>query len=189
VYRPIARESVNAPLGLTFDLVSGIVMAILFVALTPALPGGWVHRGIAFGLIAWFFRVAMGSASQAVMFRVPASALFYALLTGLAEMIAPGLALRRVLKAQMKPQGENVYRRQVRCSPPAFTDLFGSEPERKTISESGIVARVRKRVRVRSGVSLVLEPASWRNGRRKPENPELGWLIDSRRSQLTVYRL
>jgi len=32
VYRPIARESVNAPLGLTFDLVSGIVMAFLFVA-------------------------------------------------------------------------------------------------------------------------------------------------------------
>jgi hypothetical protein len=98
VYRPIARESVNAVLGLTFDLVSGIVMAILFVALSPALPRGWVHKGIAFGLIAWFFRVAMGSASQAVMFRVPASAPLYSLLTGLAEMTALGLLYGAFLK-------------------------------------------------------------------------------------------
>ena len=100
VYQPIARESVNAPLGLTFDFVSGIVMALLFVALTPALPGGWSHAGIAFGLIAWFFRVAMGSASQAVMFRIPASTLLYALLTGLAEMIALGLLYGALLKPQ-----------------------------------------------------------------------------------------
>ena len=91
VYRTIARESVNAALGLTFDLASGIVMAFLFVALAPALPGGWAHRGMAFGLIAWFFRVAMGVASQAVMFRVPGAALLYMLLTGLAEMVALGL--------------------------------------------------------------------------------------------------
>lgn len=98
VYRPIARKSVNAPLGLTFDFVSGIVMAFLFVALTPALPGGWATKGIAFGLMAWFFRVAMGSASQAVMFQVPASALLYGLLTGLAEMIALGLLYGALLK-------------------------------------------------------------------------------------------
>jgi hypothetical protein len=97
-YRPIVRESVNAPLGVLFDLVSGIVMAILFVALKPAFPGGWAIRGIAFGLLAWFFRVAMGSASQAVMFRIPASALVYALLTGLAEMVALGLLYGALLK-------------------------------------------------------------------------------------------
>ena len=98
VYRPIARESVNAPLGLTFDLVSGIVMAILFVALAPALGAGWVKQGIGFGLVAWFFRVAMGAASQAVMFQVPAAALVYTLLTGLAEMIALGLLYGALLK-------------------------------------------------------------------------------------------
>ena len=98
VYRPIARDSVNAPLGLTFDFVSGIVMAFLFVALGPALPGGWVKKGMAFGLIAWFFRVAMGTASQAVMFRVPLSALLYGLLTGLAEMVALGLLYGALLK-------------------------------------------------------------------------------------------
>jgi hypothetical protein len=98
VYRPIARKSVNAPLGLTFDFVSGIVMAFLFVALMPALPGGWVNKGISFGLIAWFFRVAMGSASQAVMFQVPASALLYGLLSGLAEMTALGLLYGALLQ-------------------------------------------------------------------------------------------
>jgi len=57
-------DSVNAPLGLAFDVVSGIVMA--------ALPGGPLAKGLAFGLIAWFFRVAMGVGAQAVMFRAPA---------------------------------------------------------------------------------------------------------------------
>jgi hypothetical protein len=97
-YRPIARESVNAPLGLMFDFVSAIVMAVLFVALTPALPGGWTNKGIAFGLIGWFFRVAMGTASQAVMFRVPFSALLYGLLTGLTEMLALGLLYGALLR-------------------------------------------------------------------------------------------
>lgn len=41
VYRPLTRKAVNAPLGLTFDLVWGIVMAFLFVALTSSFPGGW----------------------------------------------------------------------------------------------------------------------------------------------------
>jgi hypothetical protein len=99
LYRPFARESVNVPLGLMFDFISGIVMAVLFVALGPALPPGWVSRGIAFGLIAWFFRVAMGVASQAVMFKIPPATLLYALLTGLAEMIALGLLYGAVLKA------------------------------------------------------------------------------------------
>ena len=98
VYRPIARQSVNAPLGLSFDFVSGIVMAFLFVALASALPGGWLAKGIAFGLIAWFFRVAMASASQVVMFRVPAPAVLYGLCTGLAEMVALGAVCGALLR-------------------------------------------------------------------------------------------
>ena len=98
VFKPIARESVNAPLGLIFDLVSGVVMAFVFVALATSLPGGWVSKGIAFGLLAWFFRVAMAAASQIIVFRVPTSALLYALLTGMVEMIALGEFYSRLLK-------------------------------------------------------------------------------------------
>jgi len=97
-YLPIVRESINAPLGMLFDLSAGIAMALLFVALKPAFPRGWANQGIAFGLLAWFFRVAMASASQVVMFRVPASAVAYALLTGLVEMIALGLLYGALLK-------------------------------------------------------------------------------------------
>jgi len=97
-YRPIARQSVNVPLGLSFDVVSGVVMAALFVGLTPALPGGPVTKGLAFGVMAWFFRVAMGVAAQATMFNVPGSALAYSLIAGLLEMsilgVSYGVALR-----------------------------------------------------------------------------------------------
>ncbi len=91
VYRPIARESVNAPLGLVFDLVSGIVMAACFVLLAPALPGRPLLKGLAFGSLAWFFRVAMGVAAQCIMFKVPPSALVYTLVTGFVEMAALGI--------------------------------------------------------------------------------------------------
>ncbi len=97
-YKPIARQSVNAPLGMLFDIVSGIVMAILFVTLAPALPGGTIAKGLGFGLIAWFFRVAMGVASQMVMFNIPGSALAYMAFAGLVEMgilgFLYGIALR-----------------------------------------------------------------------------------------------
>lgn len=99
-FRPIARESVNAPLGLVVDLVSGIVMALLFVSLMPVLPTGSLIKGIVFGLMVWFFRVAMGSASQFVMFRVPVTATLYALLTGLVEMIGLGLFIAAFLGAR-----------------------------------------------------------------------------------------
>ncbi len=91
VYRPIARQSVNAPLGLSFDLVSGVVMAALFVALMPALPGGPIGKGLAFGVMVWFFRVAMGVAAQAVMFNIPGSTLAYTLAAGLLEMSILGV--------------------------------------------------------------------------------------------------
>ena len=97
VYKPIARESVNAPLGLAFDLASGIIMAFLFVGLAPTLPGGWATKGIEFGLMAWFFRSVMGSASQLVMLQIPGSAILYGLLTGLTEMIALGLVYGALL--------------------------------------------------------------------------------------------
>ena len=97
-YRPIARESVNAPLGLAFDILSGIVMAFMFVRLMPSLPGGPVARGLSFGLMVWFLRVAMGVAAQAVMFNIPGSSLAYTLVAGLVEMSVLGslygLALR-----------------------------------------------------------------------------------------------
>ncbi len=89
-YRPITRDSVNAPLGLAFDLVSGVAMAVLFVLLAPALPGSRLGKGLMFALIAWFFRVAMSAAGQSVMFKVPAAALAYSLAAGLAEMTILG---------------------------------------------------------------------------------------------------
>ncbi|UWZ84038.1 hypothetical protein [Occallatibacter riparius] len=100
LYRPIARESVNAPLGLAFDLISGLVMAILFVALRPSLSGKSLMRGIQFGLIAWFFRVAMQSASQVVMFPISAGAVAYGLSSGLAEMLLLGIFYGALLKPQ-----------------------------------------------------------------------------------------
>jgi len=73
-------------------------MAALFAILSPSLPGPPVLRGVYFGMIAWFFRVAMGAAGQAVMFKVPNAALLYMLMSGLLEMTALGalcgLALR-----------------------------------------------------------------------------------------------
>jgi len=98
VYRPIARQSVNAPLGLLFDIISGVVLAALLVALSPALPGGRFTKGLAFGVMVWFFRVAMGVAAQAVMFNVPGSALTYSLITGLVEMSILGLLCGFALK-------------------------------------------------------------------------------------------
>lgn len=98
-YKPIARSSVSAVAGILIDLAYGFVLAALFLLLYRSLPGesGWT-KGLSFGLIAWFFRVAMSVASQWVMYRIPPAALAYTLVTGLAEMLLIGLFLGVTLR-------------------------------------------------------------------------------------------
>jgi hypothetical protein len=92
VYKPIAKTSMNIPAGIFIDLIYGFVMAGIFIFLYKSLPGGaCIMKGISFGLIVWFFRVAMYAASQWMMFKVPNAALLYILFTGLAEMLILGM--------------------------------------------------------------------------------------------------
>jgi hypothetical protein len=72
VYKPIAKTSINIPLGVLLDLVYGFIMAGVFLLLYTSLPGeiGLV-KGISFAFLAWFFRIVMSVASDWIMFKVP----------------------------------------------------------------------------------------------------------------------
>ena len=99
VYKPIAKTSINVPAGIAIDLVYGFVMAGLFLLLYHSLPGqGGVVKGISFALMAWFFRVVMGVATQWMTFDVPTGALLYPLVAGLGEMLILGLLVGLTLK-------------------------------------------------------------------------------------------
>jgi hypothetical protein len=73
-------------------------MAAVFLLLYASLPGeaGWV-KGVSFALLVWFFRVAMYTASQWVMFNVPVNTLLYTLVAGL-EMLVLGILYGLTLK-------------------------------------------------------------------------------------------
>jgi hypothetical protein len=92
VFEPIARKSISVPAGLAIDLVCGFAMAGIYLLLYGSLPGpSGVFKGLVFGLLVWFFRVAMQVASQWMMFSIPANTLLYNLACGLCEMIVLGL--------------------------------------------------------------------------------------------------
>ncbi|MDD5265245.1 MAG: hypothetical protein PHU43_10495 [Candidatus Bipolaricaulis sp.] len=92
VYKPIARTELNLPAGIALDLAYGFAMAGIFLLIWQSLPGATgILKGLCFGLLAWFFRVVMSTASQWMMFRIPAATLLYGLATGLAEMLAFGV--------------------------------------------------------------------------------------------------
>jgi len=92
VFKPIAKTSMNVPLGIVIDIVYGFVMAGIFLILYYSLPGEiGVMKGISFAFLAWFFRVVMYVNSQWMMFNVPIGALLYTLLTGLCEMLILGI--------------------------------------------------------------------------------------------------
>jgi len=99
-YRPIARTSVNAPIGILIDLIYGFAMVGIFLILYPSLPGGsgWI-KGISFGLLAWFFRVLMNAVSNWMMFKLPTETLVYGLATGLIEMLVLGILFGLTLPA------------------------------------------------------------------------------------------
>jgi len=99
VYSPIARKSINPVAGILIDLVYGFVLAAVFLLLYTSLPGAsGLVKGLSFGLLAWFFRVVMQTASQWVMFNVPVKTLLYSLLTGLGEMLLLGVLYGLTLK-------------------------------------------------------------------------------------------
>jgi hypothetical protein len=90
-YKPIAKTSANFVAGILIDLAYGFIMAGIFLVLYPGLPGATgLVKGLSFGLIAWFFRVAMYVVTQWMMFKVPAKTLGYILLTRLGEMLIIG---------------------------------------------------------------------------------------------------
>ena len=92
VYKPIAKQSLNMVAGTILDLAYGFILAALFLLLYPSLPGeAGLLKGVSFALLVWFLRVVMNVASQWMMYRVPAKALLYSLLAGLAEMLVLGI--------------------------------------------------------------------------------------------------
>jgi hypothetical protein len=91
VFEPIARKSLNIPVGVAIDLAYGFAMAGVFLLLYRSLPGDPLLKGLVFGLLIWFFRVVMQVASQWIMFSIPATTLLYALICGLIEMLILGL--------------------------------------------------------------------------------------------------
>lgn len=92
VYKPIARTSINPIAGIVIDLVYGFVMAGVFLLLYESLPGAsGLPKGMSFAVLVWFFRVVMSTASQWMMFRVPARTLLYTLVAGLGETVVLGI--------------------------------------------------------------------------------------------------
>ena len=55
-------------------------------------------KGLSFGLLVWFLRVAMQAASQWMMFTIPTNTLLYTLAVGIAEMLVLGLFYGLTLK-------------------------------------------------------------------------------------------
>jgi hypothetical protein len=85
--KPIARGRVSAGAGLLIDCAWGFAMAAIFVLLRPSLPGSsMLVKGLSFAGLAWFFRVLMRAASEAVMVKIPPRALLYSVVGGAVEM-------------------------------------------------------------------------------------------------------
>ena len=98
-FEPIAKKSINVPAGIAIDIVYGFVMAGIFMMVHKSLPGeSGIIRGIAFGILLWFFRVVMQVASHWMMYNIPVKALLYTLICGLLEMLILGIYYEFTLK-------------------------------------------------------------------------------------------
>lgn len=99
VFKPIARTSINPIAGIVIDLAYGFMMAGVFLLLYRSLPGeSGLLKGVSFAFLVWLFRVVMSTASQWLMFRVPAKASLYSLTAGLGEMLILGVLYGLTLK-------------------------------------------------------------------------------------------
>ncbi len=91
-YKPIAKPSVNIPVGIAIDIFYGFVMCGIFLLIYNSLPSeNPLIKGIIYGLIIWFFRVIMSVLSIFMTQQVPARTLIYIVLTGLVEVLIIGM--------------------------------------------------------------------------------------------------
>ena len=98
-YKPIAKQTINVPVGLVIDLLYGFVISGIYLIILPSLPTEiGIVKGLIHGLGMWFFRVLMGVISNWMMFNVPAKTLFYVLIAGLIEMVILGVLNGLILK-------------------------------------------------------------------------------------------
>jgi uncharacterized membrane protein YagU involved in acid resistance len=98
VYKPIAKTNLNLPAGIIIDLAYGFIMAGVFVILYEGLPLAGLVKGLGYGLMVWFFRVVMSTASGWMMYKIPVKTLLYNLSAGLVEMLVLGLIYGGFLK-------------------------------------------------------------------------------------------
>ena len=98
-YKPIAKHTINVPMGLLIDLFYGFVISGIYLILRPSLPTEiGIVKGLTYGLGMWFFRVLMGAVSNWMMFNVPVKTLVYVLFAGFMEMIILGIINGIMLK-------------------------------------------------------------------------------------------
>jgi hypothetical protein len=99
VFTPVARKSLNLPIGIAIDIVYGLAMAAFFVLLYTALPGdSGPVKGLSYAVLTWFFRVVMSAVSQWMMFKVTVKTMAYNLAAGLGEMVVIGVLFGVFLK-------------------------------------------------------------------------------------------
>ncbi len=98
-YKPIAKTTINAPVGVFIDLIYGFVLGAIFLLIYSSLPGeSGLIKGLIFALILWFLRVFMSVASTWMMHEIPIKTLVYVLTTGLIEMLIIGTLYGLFLK-------------------------------------------------------------------------------------------
>ncbi|UCH13125.1 MAG: hypothetical protein JSV22_08395 [Bacteroidales bacterium] len=91
-YKPIAKTSINIPVGIAIDIFYGFVMCGIFLLIYSSLPtDNPLIKGIIYGLIIWFFRVIMSVFTIYMTQQVPAKTLAYILVTGLVEVLILGM--------------------------------------------------------------------------------------------------
>lgn len=91
-YNPLAKTSINMPIGFLIDLFYGFVMCGIFLLLYNSLPSdNPIIKGAIYGLIIWFFRVLMSVLTTYMTLQIPVKTLAYILLTGLLEVIIIGI--------------------------------------------------------------------------------------------------
>lgn len=90
-YQPIAKSTINVPVGIIIDIVYGFAMCGIFLMIYESLPSeSGLIKGIVYGLIVWFFRVIMPVLTAFMTQQVPLKTLLYISLTGLIQVLLIG---------------------------------------------------------------------------------------------------
>lgn len=98
IYEPVSRGLIHVTANFFIDIIYGIILCVFYLLLYNSLPGYGIVKGLIYGILMWFLRIAILTFTQWMVYTTSIGAIIYMVFAGLIEMIIIGVLIGLLIR-------------------------------------------------------------------------------------------